>query len=109
MISNILDIVRDIAEKENLKTITAVHLRTGKMRQIEPDFMRFAFETVSKGTITENSELVITEVPIKAECNDCNEVFNVKDNNFICEKCSSYNLNIIEGNELIITNIEGED
>ena len=55
IIENILTIVEEISVKEGLTSISKVSLLIGKMRQIVPDTMSFAFEAAAKGTIAESA------------------------------------------------------
>ena len=108
IIENILTIVEETAEKEGLTSISKVTLIIGKMRQFVPETMSFAFEAASKGTIAESAALEMEFIPIKIHCNECGNEFIVNNHTYVCDKCSSTDLSVIEGQELIIKNIEGE-
>lgn len=108
IIENILTIVEEISEKEGLTSVSKVTLLIGKMRQIVPDTMSFAFEAAAKGTIADSAALEMEFVPIKIHCNECGNEFIVKNHTYVCEQCGSTDLSVLEGQELIIKNIEGE-
>lgn len=108
IIENILAIIEEIAENEKLTSISKVTLLIGKMRQIVPDTMSFAFEAAAKDTIAGSATLEMEFVPIKIHCNDCSNEFIVNNHTYVCERCGSTDLSVLEGQELIIKNIEGE-
>lgn len=89
LIQSICDVVEKIVAENNLRTVTRIHLQVGKMRQIIPEFMRFAFATVAKGKIYETAELVIETIPIKILCHNCGREFEVEEDNiYLCPFCN---------------------
>ncbi len=109
IISNLFDILMKIAEENHLKKIYKVTLSVGKMRQVVPVAMEMAFTGITSGTIAEGAELIIENVPVKMHCSGCGKEFTVEHNIFVCPECGSPRLELLEGQELIIKNIEGED
>ena len=108
IIQNVIDIVKESACEKGLTKVTKVTLVIGKMRQIVPEAMQFAFEAATKGDLLEHSELAMKFKPIKMKCNTCDAVFEVEDNEYFCTACNGSDLSIIQGQELIIQSIEGE-
>jgi hydrogenase nickel incorporation protein HypA/HybF len=108
IIQGVFKLVEEAAVKNNLKAITKVTLKIGKLRQVFPDFLQFAFETVSKGTVAQDAKLVIVEVPIKMKCRTCQQEFAVERNAYICPKCNNVGLDVLSGKEIYIESIEGE-
>jgi hydrogenase nickel incorporation protein HypA/HybF len=113
LIQNICNAIEKIAAENNLRKITRVNLQVGKMRQVVPEFMQFAFTTIAKGTIYEGAELAIEIIPIKVLCHNCGREFEVEENIYLCPFCSSKDastssLEILSGKEFILASIEGE-
>jgi hydrogenase nickel incorporation protein HypA/HybF len=108
IISNVVTITEEAALKEGLKKVTRINLLVGALNQVVPEMMQFAFETITKNTLVENSELNIINVPIKMKCRSCNHTFIVEEHVFLCIECNSADLELIEGKELFIQSIEGE-
>lgn len=108
IIENIFTKIEQTAKDNHLKKITKVTLKIGKLRQVMPDFLDFAFKAVAEGTIAENAKLIIIEIPVKIFCNKCKEEFIVKDNVYFCPKCESTEIEILSGKELFLDSIEGE-
>ena len=109
IMTSLFNILEDIAKENNLSKIYKVTLSVGKMRQVVPVAMEMAFTAVTNGTIAEGAKLELESVPVKMRCSTCSREFNVDHNIFICPECESAKLELIQGDELIIKNIEGED
>ena len=109
IVSNIYTIVDDIAHQNNLVKITRVALVIGRMRQVVPVAMEMAFRAVTKDTIAENAILDLKFLPIIMCCKSCGYSSEIEENCFICPECDSVQLDITQGQELVISHIEGED
>ncbi|TLX75732.1 hydrogenase maturation nickel metallochaperone HypA [Labilibacter sediminis] len=107
IVNHLFEIINEVSKKENLSKISQVNFLLGEMQQIVPEIFRFAFESAAENTIAQNAILNIEIVSIKGQCNSCNKICDVK-KVFYCSFCGSKDLNIINGNELIIKSIEGE-
>ncbi|MDR3237483.1 MAG: hydrogenase maturation nickel metallochaperone HypA [Spirochaetia bacterium] len=106
---SLFDILQNIAKENNLKKIYKVTILAGRMRQIVPTAMEMAFTAVTAGSLAEGAKLEIEVVPIKMRCVSCSEEFSVWHNIYICPSCESAKLELLQGDELIVKNIEGED
>lgn len=103
-----MEIVKDVAEKENLKSVTIVNIQFGKMIQIVPDIFQYAFEEVAKNTKAEGAKLNLEILPVKFGCKHCTVESEIDDYVFICPQCGSVDLELIQGRETMIESIEGE-
>lgn len=103
---NILDIIEDNAKQQNFSKVNKIHLEIGKLSHAEPDAMVFCFDSVVKGTMAEGAKLVITRPEGKAKCLDCGNIVVVKELYDICSECDSARLDVIEGDEMKIKNME---
>ena len=108
IISNIFDILEEVADEHHLVTITKVKLNIGKLQQIVPDMLSFAFDTVAKGTRAEGARLEVQEIPISMQCQTCSTEFFVEEQGYICPECSGTNLTTLQGMEILLESVEGE-
>jgi len=109
IIQNIFKVVEETAVANNLSKISKVYLKVGKLRQVVPEFLQFAFATVTKDTIAEDAELVIEIVPVVLQCKACGNKFVEKsDLPLECTVCGSTDLKIVEGKEIVLDSIEGD-
>ena len=105
IIQSVLKQLEEIAKENHLQSISQVTLQIGKLRQIVPEFLQFAFETAAENSLAKNAKLIIEEVPIKMRCKSCNKEFTVKHHTYICPKCHAASLEILCGKEILIKNI----
>ena len=108
IVNDLFRIIHEVAEKEQIKRIDKVHFSIGKMMQVVPDLFRFAFDSAKEGTIADQADLEIEFLPVKMRCKDCQNEFEVENNQFRCPACSGTDLDLIQGRELYIKSIEGE-
>lgn len=108
IIQNIFQILEEVAEDNQLIRITKIKLKLGKMQQIVPEMLTFAFETVAKGTKAEGAVLEVEDIPVKMQCRACHAEFLVEEHIYICPKCAGTNLTMLTGMEVLLDSVEGE-
>ncbi len=108
VMSNILDIVQEHAQKNNAKKVYKINLKIGDLSDIIPEWAQTYFDMLSKDTVADGAALSIEKVPVTVKCNSCGNThtFADKDWSFTCVKCESSDITLIEGREFYITSIE---
>lgn len=104
----ILEIVLKTAAEHKAKKVTSIKLLVGQMTRIEPESLSFGFEALSMGTIAEGAALTITNVPLVAQCNSCQQEFSVENYCFLCPHCDSASVAVVSGRELAVDYLEVE-
>lgn len=94
------------AERHQVKKITRVRLKVGKMRAVEPQSIAFCFGAFTEGTVAEGAELVIDAVAVIARCHTCDSDFEAIKFHFQCTRCQSRDVVLVQGNELCIESFE---
>ena len=100
-------ILRLMAE-HNLVKVDEVEVEVGILRQVVPEAMHLAWETVSEGTPAEGSKLKLDEIAASAECRECSFVFQPEIDNFMCPRCGHADIRIEIGTEIILKSLSGE-
>lgn len=106
---NIIQIVNSCVEKDKLGLVDKVNLKIGLLSNILIDSLRFSYNSIIENTPLKNSILDIEVLPIKISCNDCSEIATTNDFIFSCPACKSSAINVIGGNELIVSSIQLKD
>ncbi len=88
------------------KKVTRVTLVVGEMTNAVPEALELAFEVYASGTIAQEAELDIKEVPLKVRCQSCGWAGTTEKYVFVCPQCSSLGLEIIAGRELYVESLE---
>ena len=108
---SIVDILKQVMDDNNLKRIIRVRLKIGKMSGVMIDALLFALEALrSEEDVISQTAFDIVETDVKAKCNICGEFYEYSDVSevvMLCKKCGMP-LDIIEGKEMEIVDVEGE-
>ena len=91
------------------RQVTKVYLKVGHLRQVVPSALAFSFELVAQGTPVEGAELELEEVPATGSCSECGAQSQLTQFPLQCSTCGSYELRIIEGEELLVESLELEE
>ncbi|NQV49115.1 MAG: hydrogenase maturation nickel metallochaperone HypA [Candidatus Marinimicrobia bacterium] len=97
---SIIDIACKEALKDGAASISSIELEVGKLAGIMVDSLKFCYDSVCKGTLAENSKLVVNELPGFAKCLDCSTQFEVDSFMALCPQCESYAIEVYQGREL---------
>ncbi len=110
IMSSILDIVLEHANRYNAKRISKINLMVGELSDLIPEWMQTYFNFVSKDTIAEKAELNIERIPTVIRCKKCKSEFTITRENleFVCKKCNSTDIELVSGREFTIQSIEIE-
>jgi len=105
---SMLNIVLEQAENADAKQVGKINLVIGKMTGVVEECVRFYFDFLGKGTITEGATLSFKMVSTVAQCQDCHRSFKLKELDWTCPNCQGYVIKIIAGKELFVESIEVE-
>ena len=89
--------------------IERVNLQVGKLSAVVPSSLRFCFEIAAKDTPLAGAELNIEELPVVAQCHQCDHQWTIEEAAFTCPECQSGELSLLSGRELDIKSIEVAD
>ena len=101
---NIVAIATEHAQGAKVRRIT---LEIGHLTAIMPDAIRFCFDVCTQGTGLEGATLEILECPGIGRCRQCDRQIALNQPFGICD-CGSTHLEIIQGEELTIKELETE-
>jgi hydrogenase nickel incorporation protein HypA/HybF len=105
---NILDIALKTASANQVNRVVRITIRAGQLRGIVPEQLKFCFGFVAKDSIAEGADLLVNSLPIRAACKQCKDSFFVKEYSFVCPACGSEQVDVVQGMELLVENIEVE-
>jgi len=105
IVRQIVRTVEDFAAQHDVKRIDAVVVDVGELSLVIPKYLKDIYPAVAEGTILEHAELIINETPGFAECDDCDEIFNVVEHKGYCPNCGSFNKTVLSGRDCTIKEI----
>ena len=102
-------IVAIAADHAQGRRVTRVDVKIGRLRQVVPDALAFAFELATEGTELEGAELVVEHVPARLACRACGTESEANEFPFGCAGCGSVDVDVIAGDELLVEALELEE
>ena len=109
----IIDSVVDCAKKNDAKKVEEVFLEIGELTGLNPDQMKFIFETITRGTVAEGAKYDIKIIKSRINCRNCSYSGNIeifeKMHFFLpvikCPECGDVDIDIIAGRECCVKKI----
>jgi hydrogenase nickel incorporation protein HypA/HybF len=108
IVQSLLDQCEQNAKDNNATKIIKVVVKIGVMSGVEPDLLQTAFDTFKEGTMCEECEYIQNIQPIIIKCHKCKEKSTLDKNEYCCPKCKSIELDVIDGEELMLMQLELE-
>jgi hydrogenase nickel incorporation protein HypA/HybF len=105
---SIVEIAEENAAMAGVKSVSEIQIEVGNLSGVVDEALEFALEEAVKNTILKNAKRIVIKTPGKAKCLECNHEFDVDDVFTPCPKCSSFNNEIISGQELRVKSMLGE-
>src|ERR671928_1239130 len=91
------------------RRVASVEVRIGRLRQVVPDALEFAFELVAAGTEVEGAALEVEHVPVRVRCARCDAESEAPEFPLACEGCGSVDVDVAAGDELLVESLELEE
>jgi len=92
------------------RAVLVVHLSVGRLRQVVPDTLRYCWELVTADGPLAGSELAIESIPVSARCRSCTADTTVSEVLvLLCGSCGSPDLELLTGEEFMITTLDIAD
>ena len=88
------------------RRVARVEVKLGRLRQVVPDALAFAFVLVAEGTELEGAELVMEDVPAAGRCRQCGAESELPGFPLACAACGSLDLELLRGEELLVDALE---
>ena len=98
----------EAAEEAGATRITEIRISVGELTEIVDFALQFAFESLTPGTMAEGATLVVNPIGAKSRCLECGTEYEHDRFQMICPACGSFNIELLQGRELTIDNIEAD-
>lgn len=115
-----MSVVRDIvdmvlqacAEQGEVSSVRRIHLTIGCLHDVVDEYVPGLFRYLAKGTIAENAQVEITDVPVTVRCAACSDIFPADVYSRlrpVCPHCGRADrLSLFSGREFRLDSIEVE-
>lgn len=106
MVTSLFEIINAEVERQDIETISRVHLKMGELAALEPMTLTSCFELLAEGTAAQGAELVIKTLPLTGSCAGCGSRFRILKYRFNCPDCGSDTVELVGGKELYLDSLE---
>jgi len=100
IVAGVLDIAENEARAAGAKVINTVEIEVGRLSGVEIDALEFCFGVARRGTLAEDAELVVHDIPGVGFCPDCEKDVAIDFFMAICPECEKAMVDIRQGREL---------
>ena len=97
--------VLDYARENNISAISEIVCEIGELSLVIPQYVEELYPAVTADTELKDTRLIIETVPGLAECDDCDEIFNVVENKGYCPNCGSFDKEVLSGKDFNVKEI----
>lgn len=105
MMQNTLDIAITQAQLNKATKIERLTMNIGELSGVIPEALEFAFEVLIQGTMAENAQLEIRNIPVVCYCQKCDRNFQPEEYIYECPQCQQICTNILTGRELELASV----
>ena len=99
--------INEIAKENKVKKINSVTMQIGEVSTVIPHLFEDCWNwAIKKEPVLENSKLIIEVIDAVTHCEACNKDYPTVAHGKICPHCGSPNTFLLQGNEILIKQIE---
>jgi hydrogenase nickel incorporation protein HypA/HybF len=77
----------------------------GELSLVIPEYLQELYPVATKGSMLEGTRLNIHIIPGLAECDACDEIFNVIEYKGFCPNCGSFEKTVLSGKDFTVKEI----
>jgi hydrogenase nickel incorporation protein HypA/HybF len=99
-------IVDAIEQRAGDRRVARVRIRVGRLHHVHPEAFDQSFAVAAQGSVAEDAAAELVLLPVAVRCTSCGAVTEGDELPLACVECSSVDLEIAGGDELILESIE---
>ena len=108
IVQSLLESCEEHARQNESENVTKVVVKIGVLSGVEPDLLQTAFDTFKEKTVCHNAQFIINHQKVVIACLSCDEESTLENHEFVCPKCESNQLKVIDGEEMFLMSLEME-
>ena len=105
VVRSMIRTVDDFCKENNVEAVEEIVLDIGELSLIIPQYVEEVYPMVVEDTKFKDTKLVINVIPGMAECDECDEIFNVIEHEGYCPNCGSFDKQVLSGQDFTIKEI----
>ena len=101
----IVRVVEEAVRGREAPAVREVVVDCGELSLVIPEYLEKLWPVVTKGGFLQEARLLIHTVPGLAECDNCDEIFNVVAQEGRCPNCGSFQKTVLSGRDFSVREI----
>ncbi|MCB1517386.1 MAG: hydrogenase maturation nickel metallochaperone HypA [Hyphomicrobiaceae bacterium] len=97
--------VERLAAEHKAERVTRILVLVGPLSGVEAPLLERAFTIARMGTLAEDAELEVHEMPVRVWCDACREETEASLNRLVCGKCGDWHVTLRSGDELLLKSV----
>jgi hydrogenase nickel incorporation protein HypA/HybF len=99
-------IVDAVERRAGQRPVARVRVRVGRLHHVHPEAFDQSFTVAAMGTLAEDAVAELVLLPVRARCGSCQAAWEGDDVPLACPTCSSVDIEVVGGDELVLESIE---
>ncbi|WP_162063968.1 hydrogenase/urease nickel incorporation protein HypA [Vibrio taketomensis] len=108
IVSALIEQCENHARDNNANRVTRVAIKVGQLSGVEPALLETAFDTFKQEGVCRDALLEIQIQPLVIHCHECQRESVMSTRQVLCPLCNSRNTQVIDGEELLLMQLELE-
>lgn len=108
IVSALIDQCERHARENQTNRVTRVAIKVGQLSGVEPALLETAFETFKQEGVCRDAVLEMQIQPLVIRCRECGHESVMETRQVICPHCNSRDTDVIDGEELLLMQLELE-
>ena len=97
--------VMEFAAENQIQSVSEIVVEIGELSLIITKYVEDVYPLVVEDTMLKDTKLIIEEIPGLAECDECDEIFNVVEHKGYCPNCGSFEKTVLTGKDFNIKEV----
>lgn len=106
LLDNVRTILEEHARSQQFEIVDKITIEIGALSCIESEALRFAFDTVMNNSLAQHAQLTIKHIAGQGRCVACGKMTPMRELYDTCPHCGHFQLDILSGLEMKITELE---
>lgn len=106
VLNSMVHTIEKMIQKEQFTKVLSVTIEVGELSGVVPHYITKCWPAAIYKTFMEDTSLDMITIDGIVKCKSCGRVFHAISNDLTCPDCSSQNLEILQGDDIIIQKIE---
>ena len=108
IVQSLLESCEEHTRANDSTNVTKVIVKIGVLSGVEPDLLQTAFDTFKEKTVCDKAEFIINHQKVVIACLSCDKESILEKNEFLCPKCQSNKVKVIDGEDMYLMSLEME-